>query len=167
MNFLQSAIFKLKIENLKIENEMKRYKRKSCSHKGMALLVVLFLVMAIAIISSGFIARSDATLVGSRNGCIRNEVDYAAWGGLEVAWALVQSPGFGSMTFPLTAQQLDASSAIYYDLTIGSPVSNMYPVQCSAYQRVNAEIKARSVLSGTLMADPNEGQAYYISIRRQ
>lgn len=134
----------------------------------MAMLVVLFVVMAIAIVASGFIARSDASLACGRNACIRSEVDYAAWGGLEVAWALVQDPNaMGTLTFPLTAQQLDAGSAIYYDLTIGSPVSNVYPVQCSAYKQVNADIKARSILNGSLLADPNGVGICYISLRRQ
>ena len=84
--------------------------------KGMAMLMVLFIVMAVAIISSGFIARSDSVLACVRNYCVRNEADYLAWAGLEHARALVISPDNAS---PLdtwsnsTPLQLDAASDFY------------------------------------------------------
>lgn len=144
----------------------------------MALLVVLFIVMAIAIISSGFIARSDASLQAGRNFCLRSETDYLAWGGLEHAWALAQDPG--SLTpypFELTAQQLDAAGSQYYDVTIDTPDETLtgdpmnpstfvYPVQVTAYTLSDGQTKATSTLQGKLFYDPG-GSTYYISIRRQ
>lgn len=143
----------------------------------MALLVVLFIVMAIAIVSSGFIARSDASLQAGRNYCVRSETDYLAWGGLEHAWALVQDPNaIAAYPFELVAQQLDVTTQQYYDLSVETPApaasadpnetAYIYPVQCSAYTLSNGQAKAASTLTGNLFYDP-AGSSYYISIRRQ
>ncbi len=138
------------------------------------MLVVLFIVMAIAIISSGFIARSDASLLSGRNYCLRNETEYLAWGGMEHAWALVQEPNnLTALPFELTAQQLDAGSDHYYDITIESPTevassdpndtAYLYPVECAAYKQVGGDSKAASTLQGKLYYDP-AGSTYYISV---
>lgn len=152
-----------------------RYK-KIRSQKGAALLIVLFIILAIAVISSGFIARSDAELACGRNFCIRNEVDYLAWGGLEHARALVISPENAGIlgTWSGTGLQLDASTYQYYDLTInnpteiiGPPSTYTYSIQSSAYQKIGSDIQGRSILDATLYYDPNSSQAYYISVTRQ
>jgi hypothetical protein len=152
---------------------MKRNRAANRSRSGMAMLVVLFIVMAIAIISSGFIARSDTALAAGRNFCIRNEADYAAWGGMEIARALVRDPNTLSATaFPVTGQ-LDNASAIYYDLMIGSPVAAadpnvfVYSIECSGYQQVNGERRTRSTLYGKLRYDSDAETAGYLSIRRE
>ena len=155
---------------------MKRRINTKRSRKGMAMLVVLFIVMAIAIISSGFIARSDASLQSGRNYCLRNEVEYLAWGGMEHAWALVQDPNsLTSTPFEMTAQQLDPGSDHYYDITIDTPepvassdpndTASLYSVECAAYKQVNGENKAISTLQGKLYYDP-AGSTYYISVTR-
>lgn len=146
----------------------------------MAMLMVLFIVMAIAVISSGFIARSDAELASGRNYCMRNEVDYLAWAGLEHAKALVVSPENTDVldTWSQTELQLDAGGPQYYDLTINSPVEAVaadpndastytYSVQSAAYRKSGSDVQARSILNGTLFYDPNSTQAYYISVTRQ
>jgi type II secretory pathway component PulK len=159
---------------------MKHYRKKTRSRKGMAMLMVLFIVMAIAVISSGFIARSDVELASGRNYCLRNEADYLAWAGLEHAKALVISPENTGVldTWSQTELQLAADSPLYYDLNINSPVETVaadpnesstytYSVQSAAYRRSGSDIRARSVLTGTLFYDPNSTQAYYISVTRQ
>ena len=160
---------------------MKRYRNKSRSRSGMAMLVVLFIVMAIAVISSGFIARSDAALQCGRNYCLRNEADYLAWAGLEHAKALIISPenaGVLDVNWTQTGFQLDASGSQYYDLAVNSPVETVaadpndpstytYSIQCSAYDNAGGAVRARSVLDATLFYDPNSTQAYYISVIRQ
>jgi hypothetical protein len=142
--------------------------------------MVLFIVMAIAVISSGFIARSDAELASGRNYCMRNEVDYLAWAGLEHARALVISPENTDVldTWSGTELQLEPSSAQYYDLTVNSPVETAaadpndastyaYTVQSAAYRKSGSDVQARSILHGVLFYDPNSTQAYYISVTRQ
>jgi hypothetical protein len=137
------------------------------SRKGMAMLMVLFIVMAITIITSAFIARSVSAMASGRNFCVRNEADYAAWGGMEVAWALVQDPNtLATLTFPLT-DQLDAASTVYYDLTIGTPAADIYPVESCGYTQVDGQMRACSKLYGKLYYDAVSDKAGYISIRRQ
>lgn len=158
---------------------MKEFRRKSRSRKGMVMLMVLFIIMAIAVISSGFIARSDAELASGRNYCLRSEVDYLAWAGLEHAKALVVSPENADVldTWSQSELQLEAGSPRYYDLTINSPVETVaadpndpstytYSIQSMAYRKSGTEVQARSTLNGTLFYDPNSTQAYYISVTR-
>ena len=161
---------------------MRRDTKKSRSRKGMAMLVVLFIIMAIAVISSGFIARSDAELQCGQNYRLRNEADYLAWAGLEHAKALIIDPDDAtirdnglSQTDPL---QLDVTGSLYYDLTIDSPAveaaadpndpsTYKYLIQSGAYDNSGGDIRARSVLDATLFYDPNSTQAYYISVTRE
>ncbi|MHC4553626.1 MAG: hypothetical protein ACYSUT_12810, partial [Planctomycetota bacterium] len=145
--------------------------------KGMAMLVVLFIVMAVAIISSGFIARSDAELACGRNYNVRYEVDYLAWAGLEHGRALIVSPDNAS---PLetwsnvSPLQLEAGSDFYYDLSISSPTITAaadpndpslytYPISCQAYKETGGQVRANSSLEAALFFDPNDSTAYYIS----
>ena len=147
----------------------------------MAMLVVLFIIMAIAVISSGFIARSDSELQAGQNYRLRNEADYLAWAGLEHAKALVISPENAEVLDTEWSQaefRLDESRSQYYDLTIDSPVETVaadpnnpstytYLIQSAAYDRSGGTVRARSVLDATLFYDPNSTQAYYISVTRQ
>lgn len=143
------------------------------------MLLVLFIVMAIAVISSGFIARSDAELQSGRNFCLRNEADYLAWAGLEHARALVISPDNEEtlQTWSGVGLQINPSTSQYYDLTINTPVeaaakdpnalsTYTYSIQSSAYIQKGGAVKARSVLNAALFFDPNEAQAHYLSVRR-
>lgn len=145
----------------------------------MAMLVVLFIVMMISVISAGFIARSDAAMLGGHNYGLRTETDGLAWGGLEHARALVVSP---ENTVPLaqwsgTQLQLDNATSLFYDLSIdtaaagstdpNAPSPYTYSVNCSAYKKRAGSILNRSTLKGTLLFDPNTLQADYISLRRQ
>lgn len=146
----------------------------------MALLVVLFIVMAIAVIGSGFIARSDVSLAAAHNYGQRTQADYLAWGGMEHARALIISP---DNVTPLgawssTGMQLDATSSYYYDLDISSPAEVVpadpndvstyrYSIQCSAYALVGGNKGLSSTLLGDLLYDPNDGSGDFISIRRE
>ena len=145
------------------------------------MLVVLFIVMAIAVISSGFIARSDAALQCGRNYLLRNEADYLAWAGLEHAKALIVSPENAGVLEDDWSQaefQLEGGGSQYYDLAINSPVETVaadpndpstytYSIQSAAYDNAGGAARARSVLDATLFYDPNSTQAYYISVTRQ
>ncbi|MEN8126305.1 MAG: hypothetical protein ABFR90_00705 [Planctomycetota bacterium] len=145
------------------------------------MLVVLFIIMAIAVISSGFIARSDAALQCGQNYRLRNETDYLAWAGLEHAKALITSPentGFYDINWSQTQMQIDPGSSGYYDLAVNSPAETaaadpndpstyIYSIQCAAYDKANGLVRARSVLDAMLFYDPNSTQACYISVTRQ
>ena len=143
--------------------------------------MVLFIIMAIAVISSGFIARSDAALQCGQNYRLRNEADYLAWAGLEHAKALIVSPENAEVMdsdWSQTQMQIDAGSSGYYDLDIKSPVETVaadpndpstytYSIQSEAYDSTGGAVRARSVLDATLFYDSNSTQAYYISVTRQ
>ena len=136
----------------------------------MAMLVVLFIIMAIAVISSGFIARSDAELQCGQNYRLRNEADYLAWAGLEVAWALVQDPNTSwSYTKEPVSWEAEAMPNYYYDLSLSSTADpNLYRVNCAAYKEVGGKRQAESRIYGTLFHDSSDpSKSLYISIRRK
>ena len=60
--------------------------KNSC--KGAALLVVLFIVMAITVLSLGFLSASDMELACGQNMILRTQMDYLAESGLEHARGL-------------------------------------------------------------------------------
>lgn len=142
--------------------------------------MVLFIIMAIAVVSAGFMARSDSELQCGRNYKLRNETDYVAWAGLEYARALIISPENASImdtNWSQTRLQIDDTGTAFYDLTINSPVETVagdpndsstytYAVQSSAYDESDGQVRARSILDATLFYDPNSTQAYYISVTR-
>ncbi|MCE5186317.1 MAG: hypothetical protein LLF76_09355 [Planctomycetaceae bacterium] len=145
----------------------------------MALLMVLFMVIAIAAISAGLIARSDAAMLCGNNFDKRSQADSVAWGGLEHARALVLSPDNAVPLAGWSGQdlQLDSGSSLYYDLTVGPaqiaasdpnlPSTYRYSIQCRGYFKKGSRVAASSTLDATLLYDPNTLRASYISLRRQ
>jgi type II secretory pathway component PulK len=67
-------------------------KRNTADKKGVALLVVLFIVMTITILSLGYLSRSDVELVCGRNMILRTQMDYLVESGLEHARGLILNP---------------------------------------------------------------------------
>ena len=143
------------------------------SRPGAALLVVLFVVMAITLVSLGFLSRSDMELACGRNFVLRMEMDYLAQSGLTHAKALVINPDnptplVGGQSY--LEQQLLAGGD-YYDLAIMDPVITdpniyTYAVQCQAYRMNNGEKTAQSTYNATLSYDHATLTAYYKSIER-
>ena len=66
-----------------------RNKKYKTHRRGVALLVVLFVVMVITILSLGFLSRSDGELACGQNMVIRTQMDYLAESGLEHAKGLI------------------------------------------------------------------------------
>ena len=107
---------------------------------GVALLVVLFIVMAITILSLGFVSRSDVELACGQNMILRTEMDYLAESGLEHARGLVLNPQDVGTEYwaGATAQQLVAGSSNYYDLAVvrddTDPTDRCnYIIDCNSY----------------------------------
>ncbi len=145
--------------------------------RGMAMLAVLFVVMAIAVIAMGFIARADMSLASGQNLCRRTQTEYTALAGLEHARALLLSP---ANTAPLetwqgTGLQTEAGTNLYYDLAIENPqVSGdpnspqyLYPVQCQAYYQSGGQKRAASDINASILYTPSTGAAVYRSMSRQ
>jgi type II secretory pathway pseudopilin PulG len=144
--------------------------------RGMAMLAVLFVVMAIAVIAMGFIARADMSLASGQNLCRRTQTEYTALAGLEHARALLLSP---DNTTPLETWQdtvqTETDTNVYYDLTIENPqVSGdpnspqyLYPVQCQAYYQSGGQKRAASDINASILYTPSTGAAVYRSMSRQ
>jgi len=136
---------------------MKRIKRKK--QEGAALLVVLLVVMAITILSLGFLARSDVELACGANMVLRTQMDYLAESGLEHAKGLILSPQDVSSEYWTggVRQQLVAGSADYYDVVVVRDDPNLcnYFITCDAYRERNGEEIGRSGLKAEVRLDPS------------
>ena len=135
---------------------MKRIKRKE--RQGAALLVVLFIVMAITVLSLGFLSRSDVELACGENMILRTQMDYLAESALEHAKGLILNPqdvDIGYWTGDVR-EQLVAGSNDYYDVEIVRDDPNYcnYFITCNAYREKNGEKTGRSSLTAELRLDP-------------
>jgi len=136
-------------------------KNNSKTRPGVALLVVLFIVMAITILSLGFVSRSDVELACGQNMILRTELDYLAESGLEHARGLILNPqdvGAEYWTGAIS-QQLVAGSSKYYDLVVvrddADPTDRCnYIIDCNSYWIQGPGSISRSNLSATLRIDP-------------
>lgn len=156
---------------------MKRRSHKN-SRSGVALLVVLFVVMAVTVISMRFIARASMVLACGENAVNRCTTDYLAQSALTHAKALIINPDNATPLDAWTGAdlQIDDTSSNYYDLTISDPVLEVidpnaadvysYDIRCSAYILVGGQRKAQTNLDATLRFDTATTTAFYKSIKR-
>lgn len=135
----------------------KKYKN---NRRGIALLVVLFIVMVITTLSLGFLSRSDVELACGRNMILRTQMDYLSESGLEHARGLILNPQNVSSEYwtGATGQQLIAGSD-YYDLVIvrddSIPTNRCnYIIDCNSYRLRNGEKIGRSSITAELRLDP-------------
>jgi len=131
------------------------------TNKGAALLVVLFVIMAITILALGFMSRSDVELACGENMVLRTQMDYLAESGLEHARGLILNPQDVASEYwtGATAQQLEASSADYYDVSVvrddSDPTDHCnYIIDCNSYRMKAGQEVGRSSLSAQLRLDP-------------
>jgi len=126
---------------------------------GVALLVVLFIVMAITILSLGFVSRSDVELACGQNMILRTEMDYLAESGLEHARGLILNPqdiGLEDWTGIHTELQLVEGSSDYYNVTVNRDSTDFcnYIIECNAYRLQGGDTIGRSSVIATLRLDP-------------
>lgn len=127
---------------------------------GVALLVVLFIVMAITILSLGFVSRSDVELACGQNMILRTQMDYLAESGLEHARGLILNPqDTASEDWTAASQQLVAGSGDYYDLVVvrdnSDPTDRCnYIIDCNSYRLEGIEKIGLSRLHAELRLDP-------------
>jgi cytoskeletal protein CcmA (bactofilin family) len=138
-----------------------RMKFLNSKEDGAALLVVLFIIMAITILSLGFMSRSDVELACGENMILRTQMDYLAESGLEHAKGLILNPQDVASEYwsGASAQQLAAGSADYYDLTVvrddSDPADHCnYTIDCNSYRMKDGQEIGRSSLSAQLRLDP-------------
>jgi hypothetical protein len=129
---------------------------------GAALLVVLFVIMAITILSLGFLSQSDVELACGKNMYMRTGMDYIAESGLEHAKGFILNPQDVSTSWSgCTGQQLVAGSD-YYDIKVIRDTSGPndycnYIIDCNAYRLINSERTGFSSLKARLRLDPCVG----------
>ena len=138
-----------------------KMKIRNLDSRGAALLVVLFVIMAITILSLGFMARSDVELACGENMILRTQMDYLAESGLEHAKGLILNPQDVASEYwtGATAQQLAAGSEDYYDVGVVRDDSDPtdygnYIIDCNSYRVKNGQQMGRSSLSAQLRLDP-------------
>jgi len=138
-----------------------RYAIRNTNKKGAALLVVLFVIMAITILSLGFLSRSDVELACGQNMILRTQMDYLAESGLQHAKGLILNPQdlTGEYWLGESNLQLVDGSSDFYDVRIirdeDEPDDNCnYNIECDAYRKKETETVGRSSLKAVLRLDP-------------
>jgi cytoskeletal protein CcmA (bactofilin family) len=125
--------------------------------KGAALLMVLLIVMAITILSLGFLSRSDVELACGVNMALRRQMDYLAESGLEHARGLILYPQdiTGEYWTGAVGLQLVDGGDDYYDVTVAKLGECNYQVTCDAYKSRDGQKTGRSGLQAELRLDPS------------
>jgi hypothetical protein len=134
---------------------MKRLKRKK--QKGAALLIVLFVIMVIAVVSLGFLSRSDVELACGKNMTLRMQMDNLAESGLEHARGLILNPQDVDTEYWTgdERQQLVSGSDDYYDVDVVKLGECNYQITCAAYREKNGQSIGRSSVTAELRLDPS------------
>jgi hypothetical protein len=130
--------------------------------QGVALLMVLLIVVAITILATGFLARTDVELACGDNMLLRVQMDQLAQSGLEHARGLVLHPQDVPSDFwtnGATNQQLVAASRDYYNVQAARDTNQpadycTYDITCEAYRLSGVEKTGRSCLAAKLRLDP-------------
>jgi hypothetical protein len=130
-------------------------KKNRTNRPGIALLVVLIIVMAITILSLGFLSRSDVELACGENMILRTQMDYLAESGLQHAKGLILNPQDVSSEYWTGSNglQLVSGSNDYYDVNVVKLGECNYQITCEAYRMKNGERTGSSRLTGELRLD--------------
>lgn len=128
---------------------------------GVALLVVLFIVMAITILSLGFVARSDVELACGQNMLMKTQLDYLAESGLEHARGLILNPqDVNDPTYSYwrggTGFQLASGTNDRYDVKVSRDPNDRcnYIIDCNSYRLNGTDTIGQSRVRATLRIDP-------------
>jgi len=143
------------------------YRRSSCTDRsrGVALLMVLLIVLAVTIISAGFIARADVELACGGNMLLHAQMDQLAHSGLEHAKGLLLRPqGVSALQINGTdwywvgAQRMPliSTSDDLYDVSVARDATDycIYHVACEAYREVDGKRLGQTRLTADLRLDP-------------
>ena len=137
---------------------------KTKTRSGIALITVLFVVMAASIIALGIIVRSDMELACGKNIIKHTEMDYLAQSALTHAKTLLMYPQ-NVTTTPAgywtgeTSLQIDDTSSDYYDLAVTQSAVGFtkrldYQVVASAYHLTGGLETAKCNLIANVHIDP-------------
>jgi len=138
------------------------------SRAGAVLLVVLFVVMAVTVLSLGFFARLSIQMAAGQNLAVRMQMDFLAQSALTHAKTLIMNPqdvttgvdGYwqGGIALPVPDPD-NYYDDYYYDIEIARNTEGVtnrctYDIECWAYQKPGSEKIARSYLKAQLRLDP-------------
>jgi len=131
-------------------------KRNKTRRRGMALIVVLIVIMAITVLSMGFLSRSDVELACGENMILKTQMDYLAESALEHAKGLILNPQDVASEYWAGAedQQLVAGSDDYYDVNVAKLGELNYRITSTAYREKGGEQIGCSSLTAELRLDP-------------
>ncbi|MDI9433398.1 MAG: LamG domain-containing protein [Planctomycetota bacterium] len=139
----------------------KRTRTTRSSPRGVALLLVLGMIMAITILALGFIARCDTELAAGQNMAVRMQMDQLATSGLEHARGLLLNPQEVPSVYWTgeVRQQLGVDSPDFYDVAIVLDDSDpndfcTYEITSTAYRERTGQRTGESRLEATLRLDP-------------
>ena len=151
-----------------------RYRENNGNKRGVALIVVLFIVMIATILSLGFLTRSDSELSCGANMVMKTQMDYLAESGLEYAKGRIVSDSNSAVSWAVAGQQLYSGND-YYDvnvvsLTVPDPNQPMqtfdYQIVSTGYREKNGRNIGESTLKAELFVDPMSGGAFFRRITR-
>lgn len=143
---------------------MKNKKQKICRNNtetacstrpAVALLVVLFIVMAITVLTLGYLSKSDTELAAGENVKLKTQLDYLAESGLEHARGLLLYPKGvdlqGNDYWPGASGQQLVSGDDYYDVNIvytdTNDANSYYLITSTAYREVDSVRIAQSTMA--------------------
>lgn len=128
----------------------------------MALIVVLIIIMAITVLSMGFLSRSDVELACGENMILKTQMDYLAESALEHAKGLILNPQDVDgeyWTGDVEQQLYDGDD--YYDISVerhdpnsGPTYRCNYRITSTAYREKGGEQIGCSSLTAELRLDP-------------
>jgi hypothetical protein len=144
---------------------MKRQNIKKYNERGAALLIVLFIVMAITVLSLGFLARSDTELACGQNMALHTQMDSLAYSGLEHARGLILYPqdvdaaqaywtGGSALQLPAGNDYYDVNVVMHNSSDPDPTYRCTYNVKSEAYLLKKGQKAARSAVEGELRLDP-------------
>ncbi len=129
--------------------------------RGVALLMVLLIILAVTIISAGFLARADVELACGENMALWVQMDQLADSALEHAKGLLLNPQDVPSSYWTggTQLQLIDGSRDYYDVQVVRDACEpsdycTYNLACEAYRLRGAEKIGSRRLSAQLRLDP-------------
>ena len=132
--------------------------KNTSAKPGIALLVVLIIVMAIAITAMGFLSQSDVELACGTNMLMRTQMDYLAESGLEHAKGLILNPQDVSAEYwaGSTGLQLVSGSNDRYDVTVNRDPADRcnYTIDCDSCRMKDTERIGLSRLHAVLRLNP-------------
>ena len=136
-----------------------RDRRNRRDREGVALIVVLFIVMAVTVLSLAYLSRSDVELVCGQNMILRAQMDYLADSGLEHARGLLLGCQDVSSEYWTGADGLQIVPGCddYYDVNVVKLEECNYEVHCEGYRMKSGEKIGSSKLMAEVRLDPSIG----------